>query len=712
MSSLLNVDSNNSNNTSNSYLPDVGVGVVFGLGYYLIKYLYGDSKSSEQKDSKTSQNMCWTNAKTIEEFNTLIKTFEGKGLNAFDVLDKINKKGISPNILTYNNLLNLSYINSNFETADKLIEEVFDITGPVQPDLTTYNILLKGISYRIGSSTNEEKVELVKKMNNILADLQKSKEFKPNDITVNTTLDILIKAGQISKAWELFDNMKSMYNISPDKYSYSTILKALKYELDLTKLDKAFGILNYLKINKNIGPQDEIIFNSLIDVCFKLNQFEKATQVFNDMKELRVEPGKITYALMIKGFGHAYKLETSLYYYGLFKSSNLTANEIIYGCVLNACVQNKNIKKLNEVYNEMKLDSNIKMNIILYTILIKAFGKSKNLEKSLELYNDFLATTLISEQNIAVYNAMLDACVECDNVIKMKEIYEKIREIAIENEDNAPQPDLITYSTVIKGYARAKEMDNVFKLYDYLVKRKDFTLDEVVYNSILDGCAKTNSLSQARKIFTDMKELNIKRSNITYSILIKLFSNSQEFDSAFDLLREMKENGVKPGLIVYTCLIQAAIKCNDFDRSVNLFEMMKRDNLQLDHVVYNIIINNCMYNYQWDLACKYTFESFDKNIKIADDMYRLLLENLTSKYCNLRRNVKSEYISQILRLLKEKNVYLDNSIYQITAKFFYKNQAQKIINQEYDNSYNNHNYNNNNSYYNRNQYYNNYYYNY
>ena len=140
--------------------------------------------------------------------------------------------------------------------------------------------------------------------------------------------------------------------------------------------------------------------------------------------------------------------------------------------------------------------------------------------------------------------------------------------------------------------------------------------------------------------------------------------------------------------------------------------MMKRDNLQLDHVVYNIIINNCMYNYQWDLACKYTFESFDKNIKIADDMYRLLLENLTSKYCNLRRNVKSEYISQILRLLKEKNVYLDNSIYQITAKFFYKNQAQKIINQEYDNSYNNHNYNNNNSYYNRNQYYNNYYYNY
>ena len=721
--SLINVDSNNSNNTPNSYLTDVGVGVVFGLGYYLIKYLYGDSNSSDQKDSKASQNMCWTSAKTIEEFNTLIKSFEGKGLNAFDVLDKINKKGISPNIMTYNNLLNLSYINSSFETADKLIEEVFDITGPVQPDLTTFNILLKGISYRMGSASNDEKIELLKKMNNMLADLQKSKEFKPNDITINTTLDILIKAGQISKAWELFDNMKSLYGLSPDKYSYSTILKALKYELDITKLDKAFGILNYLKVNKNIGPQDEIIFNSLIDVCFKLNQFEKAERVFNDMKELRVEPGRITYALMIKGYGQIYKLETSLYYYGLLKASRLTSNEIIYGCILNACVQSKNIRKLTEVYNEMKSDPNVKMNIILYTILIKAFGKSKNLQKSLELYNDFLTNTKISEQNISVYNAMLDACVECEQVSKMKEIYEKIREIAIENEDNAPQPDLITYSTVIKGYSRAKDMDSVYKLYEYLVKRKDFTLDEVVYNSILDGCAKTNSLSQAKKIYNDMKELNIKRSNVTYSILVKLYSNAKEFDSAFDLLKEMKENGVKPGLIVYTCLIQAAIKCNDFDRSVNLFEMMKKDNLQLDQVIYNIIINNCMYNYQWDLACKYTLESFDNNIKIADDMYRILLENLTSKFCSLRRNIKSEYISKILRLLKEKNVHLDNEIYQITAKFFYKIQAKQIPKEEFinDNNYynatngcNNYNYNynytNNNNYYQKNQNYNNYYY--
>jgi pentatricopeptide repeat protein len=437
---------------------------------------------------------------------------------------------------------------------------------------------------------------------------------------------------------------------------------------------------------------------------------EKAEQVFHDMRELHVEPGRITYALMIKGFGAVYQLEKALGYFAQLRATpNLAPNEIIYGCVLNACVQNKNIARLSAVYDEMRRDPNIKMNHILYTIVTKAFGKSKNLKKALQLYKEYISTTPLKEQNIAVYNAMLDCCVECDQTDKMKEIYEYIRENAIEQSEVAPQPELITYSTVIKGYARAKDMENVFKLYDYLGGRKDFKLDEVVYNSILDGCAKTASLDRARKVYNDMKELGIKRSNVTYSILIKLYSNSQQFDQAFEILAEMKQAGVQPGLIVYTCLIQAAVKCGDFERSVNLFEMMKRDGLAPDQVVFHVIINNCMYNYQWDLACKYTFESFDREVRISDEMYKLLLENLCSKFCNLRRNAKFEYISKILSLLKDKHVELDQYTYSLTAKFFYKTQARNVkLEQEKTENKENYYYNNNNnSIYEHNNYYNN-----
>ena len=122
--SFLNADVTN---VVNPYLTDVGVGLVFGLGYYLIKYLYGDNQQNGKqnlKDGKSSQ-VVWDGPKTIDEYNHLIKANEeDPKLNPFEVLDIINKKQLTPDINTYNNLLNACYATGNFVSADKLVEEI------------------------------------------------------------------------------------------------------------------------------------------------------------------------------------------------------------------------------------------------------------------------------------------------------------------------------------------------------------------------------------------------------------------------------------------------------------------------------------------------------------------------------------------------------------------------------------------------------------
>jgi len=260
---------------------------------------------------------------------------------------------------------------------------------------------------------------------------------------------------------------------------------------------------------------------------------------------------------------------------------------------------------------------------------------------------------------------------------KMNEIYEQIKAKAVEDE-NAPQPDLITYSTVIKGYCRAKEMSHVFKIYDYLKQREDFKLDEVVYNSILDGCAKTGNLEKAALIYNDMKAKNISRSNVTYSILIKLYSNARQEDKALGLLDEMVSNGIKPGLIVYTCLIQTCLKTKKFDQAIDLFERMKSQGLTPDHVLYNIIVNGCLYNSHWDLACRYTLETFKVNVKMADDIYLNVLDKLCAKYCNLKVNTKCDYLTSIIKELKNKGFQIDYEILSRASKFIYKTQGKKV----------------------------------
>jgi len=669
-------------NAVNPYLTDVGVGLVFGLGYYLIKYIYGDNqqgnakqniKGADDKDIK----VYWDDAKTIEDFNHLIKLNEDDTkINPFEVLDKINKKQLTPDINTYNNLLNSCYATGNYISADKLTEEIFDFASPVQPDLSTFNILLKGLSCKMDQNpSNEDRIKLLQTMDKIFDDIRKQ-NFKPNDITINTMLDILIKGGEIKRAWDLFDAMKDEYGIEPDKYSYSTIIKALKYELDPSKLERAFGILEYLKNKSGTVANDEIIFNCLIDVCLKLNSMDKAERVFREMKEIGVAPSKITYAIMIKGYGQVYNLEKAFQVFDEMKFANIPPNEIIYGCLLNACVRCSNIEKVTQVYQEMKLH-NLDMNIILYTTLIKAYTKVKNLKYALEVYEEMLHDKEVSP-NIVIHNAMLDCCVECNDISKMNSIYENVKEKAIED-DNQPQPDLITYSTVIKGYARAKDMDKVFDIYQFLKSNpNDFPLDEVIYNSILDGCAKTGNFDRALAVYQDMKNSNIQGSNVTYSILVKLYANNKMEEKALQILDEMVSKNIKPGIIVYTCLIQTCLRAKRFDQAIKLFENLKSDGLKPDHVLFNTIVNGCLYNQRWELACKYTLESLQFNVKMAYDIYRNVLEKLTMNYCNMKTNSKCEYATKILKELKEKGVRIEDETYQKVARLIFKNQGVKI----------------------------------
>ena len=693
MSSTLNVDVANA---VNPYLADVGVGLVFGLGYYFIKYLYGDQQNNEKnaKNQIEIGEIDWRAFKTIEEVNHKIKANEYDiKMNPFEILDKISKSQLTADVNTYNNLLNSCYVTGSFEAADKLVEEMFDFVH-IQPDLSTFNILLKGISCKVDCTTDpSEKLKLVNVMDNTLEDIKKNNNLKVNLITINTSLDILIKSNEIKRAWDLFDNMKEDYGLEPDKFSYSTIIKALKYELDSSKLERAFGILEYLKGKSSTASNDEIIFNCLIDVCLKLNLIEKAEKVFSEMKELSVLPSKITYAIMIKGYGQVYNLEKAFELFEEMKANNTPANEIIYGCLLNACVRCSNIKKVTEVYEEMK-EQKLDMNIILYTTLIKAYTKVKNLGMAYDVYNQMLADDKVLP-NIVVHNAMLDCCVECDDVKKMDEIYQTIKDKASEDDDNNPQPDLITYSTVIKGFARNKNMEKVFDIYQFLNTNSTFQMDEVIYNSILDGCAKTRNLEKALCIYEDMQKNGIKRSNVTFSILIKLYANNRMEDKALQILDEMIKSNIRPGIIVYTCLIQTCLKSKKFEKAICLFEQLKKNGLKADHVLYNTITNGCLFHKRWDMAATYTLESFTRNIKMATDIYKTVLDKLTQHYVNIPMSQKCDFASKILTFLKERGISIEDSVFEKVTRMIYKNQGGKF-NGNYES--NQTSYINNNSY--------------
>lgn len=90
---------------------------------------------------------------------------------------------------------------------------------------------------------------------------------------------------------------------------------------------------------------------------------------------------------------------------------------------------------------------------------------------------------------------------------------------------DCPKPDLITYSTMIKGYCHQKNIERALMILDEMEK-VGIKPDEVVYNSLLDGCCKADDIQIGLMVYQNMLRLGIKPSNVTYSILIRIYGKA------------------------------------------------------------------------------------------------------------------------------------------------------------------------------------------
>merc|ERR1719487_1654217 len=121
-------------------------------------------------------------------------------------------------------------------------------------------------------------------------------------------------------------------------------------------------------------------------------------------------------------------------------------------------------------------------------------------------------------------------------------------------------PDRITYSTLIKGHCFSGNIDAAFAVLREMRDTDGLAPDEVLYNSLLDGCAKEHRLQEALDLFASMRAEGVRPSNFTLCTLVKLLGRARRLSQAFAVVEELStKNGLKPNIQVFTCLIQACI---------------------------------------------------------------------------------------------------------------------------------------------------------
>lgn len=116
-------------------------------------------------------------------------------------------------------------------------------------------------------------------------------------------------------------------------------------------------------------------------------------------------------------------------------------------------------------------------------------------------------------------NSLLECCIRNDKLNKAVEIFETQL-----NSDYSQKQvyvvDLITFSTIIKGYCKYYHIDKALNLFE-LMKTKLIQPDEILYNSLIDGCSKNGKIDISFKLYQEMLgNKQIIPSTITFNSLI------------------------------------------------------------------------------------------------------------------------------------------------------------------------------------------------
>merc|ERR1719355_105615 len=158
-------------------------------------------------------------------------------------------------------------------------------------------------------------------------------------------------------------------------------------------------------------------------------------------------------------------------------------------------------------------------------------------------------------------------------------------------EANKLQPNVVTYSTMLKGHCQNGNIQGGFAILEQMKKDARLKPDEIMYNSLLDGCAQNNLVDEGLRLLEEMQSEGVQPSNFTLSILVKLMNRARRLDRAFSLVDEItKKYNFWPNVHVYTNLVQACASNQQLPRGVCTLEKMIQDGVVPESRTYSILV--------------------------------------------------------------------------------------------------------------------------
>jgi len=347
-------------------------------------------------------------------------------------------------------------------------------------------------------------------------------------------------------AWRLVQEMQDV-GFKPNAVTCSILLKMIVTPAHANQLPKVLQMVEAMEM-----PSDDVLLYSMMQACLRAERLDLLVEL-NQRPLGELPMTAPLFGSMIKAFGQARNIDHVRRLWNDMNTRGIEQSAVTLGCMVEALVVNGEADEAWLLVQDIWQKDHPRqlVNTVTYSSLLKGFANHP--EKVMELYEEMKVRQV--ECNTITYNTILNCFAQCRAMRRVPQILKDMRTT------NPPaEPDMVTYSTLVKGFCASGDLDTALGLLDEMRRQGTFVADEMLYNTLLSGCAREQRISDALRIVNEMRNTGTAPSNYTLSMLVKLLGRCKRLGQLFSIVEELKaEFGIRLNIQVYTCMIQACL---------------------------------------------------------------------------------------------------------------------------------------------------------
>eukprot|EP01018_Ginkgo_biloba_P017187 Gb_23320 [translate_table: standard] len=318
---------------------------------------------------------------------------------------------------------------------------------------------------------------------------------------------------------------------------------------------------------EKIGKRNVFLWNAIIRGYAWNGPSEQTLTFYRQMQQAGIQPNKFTFPFVLKACAGLSALQEGREIHYHIVRTGFESDVYVGTALVDMYAKCGSIEDARNVFEKMT-----ERNVVSWNTMIAGCAQNGYFDETLKFFREMQMEGM--EPESVTILSVLPACINFEALKQGKEIHNYITRSGLSSDD-------FVGTSLIDMYAKCGSIEDAGHVFDKMPRR-----DVVSWNTMIAGYAQSGHANEALTLFKQMQLADVKPNSVTMVSLFPSCSHLAALQQAKCIYGYIIRSGFQSDVAVSTALVAMYAKCGDIEIARQFFDKM----LERDVVSWNAMI--------------------------------------------------------------------------------------------------------------------------